>query len=186
MKAILPALAIATGSLLGLASSGANASDGTITFTGSLSNTTCSINGKAAGSPADVSVELPAVSAASLGTAGATGGRSNPITLALSGCTGVATKAVAFFESGSTVDPANGYLAKQSKTTPATNVDVRLLNASFEPINILTGFNNDFDTNGATITGNAATLKYYGEYYATGKATSGNVSTNVQYTMQYQ
>ncbi|MFL9866708.1 fimbrial protein [Paraburkholderia fungorum] len=186
MKSILPAVVIATSGLLGLASFGAQAADGTITFTGSLSNTTCSINGIAAGTLATSTATLPEVSAASLGTVGSTAGRSAPITLALTGCTGSATKAVAFFENGSTVDQTNGYLANQATASPATNVDVRLLNASYLPINIITGLNNDIAANGATITANAATLKYYGEYFATGKATAGAVSTSVQYTMQYQ
>jgi major type 1 subunit fimbrin (pilin) len=187
MKSLIPVIAIATGGLLGLASLGAQASDGTITFTGSLSDTTCSINGNAAGTPANIpNVSLPEVSASVLGTAGATAGRTQPIVLALTGCSGTATKAVAFFESGPTVDQSNGYLKNQAATSPATNVEVRLLNASFQPINITSGLNNDMAANGATITGGAATLNYYGEYYATGKATSGAVSTSVNYTMQYQ
>jgi major type 1 subunit fimbrin (pilin) len=155
MKSILPAIAIATGSLLGLASFGAHAADGTITITGTLSNTTCSINGKASGTAADVAVTLPTVSAGTLSAAGAVAGTSSPtgITMAL---------------------------------TPATNVEVRLLNASMQPINIVTGLNNDIAGNGATITTGSANLKYFAQYYATGKATAGNVSTNVQYTMQYQ
>jgi major type 1 subunit fimbrin (pilin) len=158
MKSLIPVIAIATGGLLGLASLGAQASDGTITFTGSLSDTTCSINGNAAGTPANIpNVSLPEVSASVLGTAGATAGRTQPIVLALTGCSGT-----------------------------ATNVEVRLLNASFQPINITSGLNNDMAANGATITGGAATLNYYGEYYATGKATSGAVRTSVNYTMQYQ
>jgi major type 1 subunit fimbrin (pilin) len=188
MKSILPAIAIATGSLLGLASFGAHAADGTITVTGTLSNTTCSINGKASGTAADVAVTLPTVSAGTLSAAGAVAGTSSPtgITMALTGCSGGATKAVATFENGSTVDQANGYLTNLASTTPATNVEVRLLNASMQPINIVTGLNNDIAGNGATITTGSANLKYFAQYYATGKATAGNVSTNVQYTMQYQ
>jgi major type 1 subunit fimbrin (pilin) len=29
-------------------------------------------------------------------------------------------------------------------------------------------------------------LKYFAQYFATGKAQAGSVSTSVQYTMQYQ
>ncbi|HEY1998143.1 fimbrial protein [Paraburkholderia sp.] len=184
MKSLIPAITIAAGGLLGLASLGAQASDGTITFTGTLSNTTCSINGTASGTLATSSVALPQVSASTLGVAGATGGRSAPIPLALTGCTGTATKAVAYFESGPNVDQANGYLSNTGGT--ASKVDVRLLNASFQPINILSGLNNDIASNGATITAGSANLKYYGEYYATGVATAGTVSTSVSYTMQYQ
>ncbi|MFM0730245.1 fimbrial protein [Paraburkholderia sediminicola] len=188
MKSILPAIAIATSGLLGLASFGAHAADGTISITGTLSNTTCSINGKASGTAADMSVTLPTVSAGALSTAGAVAGTSGPtgITMALTGCTGAATKAVATFENGSTVDQTNGYLTNQALSSPATKVEVRLLNASMQPINIVTGLNNDIAGNGATITTGSANLNYFAQYYATGKATAGPVSTSVQYTMQYQ
>ncbi|RFU48726.1 fimbrial protein [Paraburkholderia sp. DHOC27] len=184
MKSLIPAIAIAAGGLLGLASFGAQASDGTITFTGTLSDTTCSINGIASGTPVTSAVTLPEVSASTLGVAGATAGRSAPIPLELTGCSGTATKAVAYFESSPNVDQANGYLTNTGGT--AKNVDVRLLNASFQPINILTAENNHIAANGATISAGAASLKYYGEYFATGAATAGTVNTSVSYTMQYQ
>ncbi|MGQ7933290.1 fimbrial protein [Paraburkholderia sp. D1E] len=188
MKSILPAIAIATGGLLGLASFGAEAADGTITFTGTVSDTTCSINGTASGSPADFAVVLPTVSAGTLAAQGAVAGTSSPtdITLALSGCSGTATKAVAAFENGSTVDQTTGYLTNQAVSGAAANVEVRLLNASLQPINVTTGLNNDISTTGATISGGSANLKYFAQYYATGKATPGAVNTSVQYTMQYQ
>ncbi|MGF6773939.1 major type 1 subunit fimbrin (pilin) [Paraburkholderia sp. GAS199] len=188
MKSILPAIAIATGSLLGLASFGAHAADGTITFTGTVSDTTCSINGSATGNPANVAVTLPTVSAGSLKAAGSVAGTSTPtdMALALSGCSGTATKAIASFENGPTVDQTSGYLNNQATTGAATNVQVRLLNASLQPINITTNSNNDIATNGSTIAAGAANMKYFAQYYSTGAATAGAVNTSVQYTMQYQ
>jgi major type 1 subunit fimbrin (pilin) len=185
MKAMIPALAIATGSLLGLASFGANAADGTITFTGTVSDTTCSINSVATGSPADKSITLPTVSAGTLSTTGATAGTSSPTDLAftLSGCTSGATKAIANFENGPQVDQTTGNL-KNSGT--AANVQVQLLNAAMNPINITTNSNNQLATDGVAITGGAASPKYFARYFATGKAAAGTVNTSVQYTMQYQ
>ena len=84
------------------------------------------------------------------------------------------------------MDQSSGYLTNQASASPAQNVQVRLLNANTQPINILTGGNNTLATNGATITGGAATLNYFAQYYATGKAQPGNVNTSIQYTMQYQ
>src|SRR5579864_3044940 len=106
MKSILPAVAIATGSLLSLASFGAHAADGTITITGSVADSTCSINGVASGSPANLAVTLAPVSSGSLSAAGATAGTSNAADMQfkLTGCSGTATKAIARFENGSTVD----------------------------------------------------------------------------------
>ncbi|NPT53360.1 fimbrial protein [Paraburkholderia elongata] len=186
MKSILPVIAIATGSLLGLASFGAHAADGTITITGSIADSTCSINGVASGTQANLTVPLQPVSSGSLSAAGATAGTSNQsdMQLKLTGCSGTATKAIARFENGSTVDQTSGNLLNSNGT--ATNVQVRLLNAQMAPINIVTSANNVSGTNSATITGGAATVGYFAQYYATGKATAGTVNTTVQYSMQYQ
>ncbi|AXL50636.1 fimbrial protein [Paraburkholderia caffeinilytica] len=185
MKSILPAIAIATGGLMGLASFGANAADGTITVTGTVLDTTCSINGTASGVPADKSITLAPVSSGSLSVLGATAATSSPTDLALnlSGCSGTATKAIARFENGPTVDQNSGNLTNSGT---ATNVQVQLLNAQMQPINITTNSNNQLASNASTITGGAANLKYFAQYYATGKAGAGTVNTSVQYTMQYQ
>jgi major type 1 subunit fimbrin (pilin) len=188
MKSFISAFALVTGAMLGLASVGAHAADGTITINGTVSDSTCSINGAASGTPANMAVGLPMVPASALSSSGATAGTSAATDLVfnLTGCTGSATKAVAVFENGPTVDQSTGNLKNTATTAPAQNVQVQLLNASLLPINIVTGANNDITNNGATITGNAATLKYFAQYYATGKAQSGAVDTTVQYTMQYQ
>ena len=188
MKLRLPTLVIVASGLIGLTSLNARAADGTITIQGAVSDTTCSINGAASGAPADISVTLPTVQAGSLAAAGAVAGTSNPgdIQMTLSGCSGAATKAVARFENGTTVDQASGYLKNMSGAGGAQNVQVRLLNASMQPINITSGANNDIASNGTAISGGSASLRYFAQYYATGKAQAGNVSTSVQYTMQYQ
>jgi major type 1 subunit fimbrin (pilin) len=180
--------AFASISTIALTSMQAQAADGTITINGAVSDTTCSINGAASGTPADVTATLPTVTAGALSSAGATAGTSNlgDIKLVLSGCSGTATKAVARFENGPNVDQSSGNLINKAASSPATNVQVRLLNAKLQPINVLTNLNNDVATNGAAISGNAATLNYFAQYFATGKATAGNVATSVQYTMQYQ
>jgi major type 1 subunit fimbrin (pilin) len=182
MKAILPALAI--GGLLGLASLGANAADGTITITGTVTDTTCSINGTTSGTQVNPSVTLMPATAGSLAALGQTANTSKPTDLEfkLSGCTS-GTKAIANFENGATVDQTSGNL---NNSGTAQNVQVQLLNASMAPINITTNSGNQLATEGAAITGGAADLKYYARYYATGKATAGTVNTQVQYTMQYQ
>ncbi len=187
-KSFFPALGIVAGAVLGLASFGAQAADGTITFNGTISDVTCSINGGASGTQANDTVVLPTVAAGSLASAGATGGISNPsdIVFALSGCTGTATKAVARFENGPTVDQTTGNLVNQAGAGGATNVQVQLLNAAMQPINITTNANNDLATNGGTITAGNANLTYFGRYFATGAASAGTVNTIVQYTMDYQ
>ncbi|KND60800.1 Fimbrial protein precursor [Candidatus Burkholderia verschuerenii] len=188
-KRITLAAALTSMSVIALVSmNNARAADGTITINGAVTDTTCSINGIASGTAANVTTTLPTVTAGALASAGATAGTSSvgDLQLNLTGCSGSATKAVARFENGPTVDQSSGYLVNQASTTPAGNVQVRLLNSSFQSINILTNTNNDVVANGATISAGAATLNYFAQYYATGKATSGNVNTTVQYTMQYQ
>jgi len=186
MKSFLSTVAAAaTLATIALASTGANASDGTITFTGSVTDTTCSIDTKVAGA-ADKNVTLRPVTASTLASKGQTAGTTDgtDMTFVLSGCS-TETKAVAHFENGPTVASDTGYLINQAPNG-AKNVQVRLLNASRLPINILTGENNDMAGNGVAIVSGAADLKYFAEYYATGKATAGPVNTSVQYTVDYQ
>ena len=186
MKSFISTLAAAaTIATIALASTGAYAADGTITFTGAVTDTTCSIDGKTAGT-ADKNVTLPTVTASTLPATGATAG-STPATdlvFTLSGCSTEA-KAVARFENGPTIDQTTGYLVNQAPAG-AQNVQVRLLNAAHNPINVVTGANNDLAGNGVAIVTGAANLQYFAEYYATGKATAGPVNTSVQYTVDYQ
>ncbi|MFM0673639.1 fimbrial protein [Paraburkholderia sediminicola] len=185
---MISGLFVAAMGAVALFSMKAHASDGTITFQGAVSDTTCSINGMTSGTPADIAVTLAPVSAGALATLGATAGTTSAgaIQMQLSGCSGVATKAIAHFENGSTVDQSTGYLANQSMIAPAQNVEIRLLNANMQPINILSGTNNDIATNGAPIAAGNATVKYFAQYFATGKAVAGSVTSSIQYTMQYQ
>jgi major type 1 subunit fimbrin (pilin) len=186
MKSFISTIAAAaTLATIALGSTSANAADGTITFTGAVTDTTCSIDAKAVGA-ADKNVTLPTVTSSTLGSKDSTAGTTaaTDLTFALSGCS-TETKAVARFENGPTIDQTTGYLANQAPAG-AQNVQVRLLNASHMPINVVTGENNDMAGNGAAIVSGAANLKYFAEYYATGKATAGPVKTSVQYTVDYQ
>ena len=186
MKSIISIFAAAaTIATIALTSTGAQASDGTITFTGSVTDTTCSIDAKTAGA-ANKDVQLKAVTNSTLGSTGATAGATaaTDLTFALSGCSTEA-KAVARFENGPTINQTTGYLENMAPAG-AQNVQVRLLNASHAPINVVTGENNDLAGNGTAIVSGAADLKYFAEYYATGKATAGPVKSSVQYTVDYQ
>jgi major type 1 subunit fimbrin (pilin) len=179
---------VAAAGLVSLASFDARAADGTIQISGSISDTTCSINGVTSGSPSDIGVLLPTVTAGSLASQGDAAGMSkaSDIRMVLSGCSGAATRAVARFENGPTVDQATGFLKNMAGANGAQNVEVRLLNANLMPINIVTGGNNDINGNSTEIVNGSAVLQYFAQYYATGKAQAGSVATSVQYTMQYQ
>jgi len=174
----------------------ASAKDGTITFTGLITPTTCIITGggKATGT-GDITVQLPDVSASAL-PAGDTAGDTD-FSLILSGpdCTDGKTAAL-WIETTQTpaLDTATGALRNQA-TGGAGNVEVRLVNkANSLPINLGV---NDYVVNGqqvvaasnqpaATISGNTATLNYVAQYLAVGgDATPGAVTTYLTYSMQY-
>lgn len=185
MKSKLSAILIATSSMLGLASFGTYAADGTINFTGSVTDSTCSINGAASGAPADLAVTLAPVSITALSATGEVAGTSSPadLQLKLTGC-GTVSKAIASFENGPNVDQSSGNLVNVGGT--AQNVQVQLLNSQMKPINILTSQNNTLDTDGTVMTAGAGTLQYYAQYFATNAAVAGTVNASVQYTLQYQ
>jgi len=169
---------ILASSLIVLGMSSAFAADGTITINGKVTDNTCVVTtpqGK------NLTVTLPTVSKLSLADAGETAGRT-PFTLGLSNCK-VNDIVGTYFEPGPTVDFATGLL---NNAGSATNVKVQLLGDNNKPIKVLAGpqANSQFVT--IANEDGSADLNYYAEYYATGAATSGDVTTSVQYTITYQ
>jgi major type 1 subunit fimbrin (pilin) len=159
----------------------AYASDGTISFTGNISTTTCSIS--VAGSGNNGAITLPSISTKALSAALATAGTA-PFSISLSGCTGAATQAAIWFENDSNVNAAGRLI----NTGTASNVDVAIYNtASSTPIPI-GQTSSVFGSSGTAfpISSGSATLKYLAKYYATGVATAGTVVASVNYTVQYQ
>lgn len=176
----------------------AKAADGTITFNGQVTDTTCTIaGGGAASGTGNITVTLPTVSSSMLSADGMTAGDTN-FSLLLGGgtnCTNGKTAAL-WVETSATpaLDASTGALKNQA-AGGASNVQVRMLNpANNQPINLGA---NAVVTNGASvisannqpaaiISGNTATLNYIGQYLAKGgAATAGQVSTYLTYTMQY-
>jgi len=165
---------------------GCLASDGTITINGSVTAETCSIAstvGTTAGTN-NFTITLPNVSSATLSAAGKTSGTTR-FSLLLSGCNAMsgAGTVYAFFEHGTTVNSA-GRLSNTAATTPATGVDIELLNATGTSMNLAS----TAGSQGATpvpVTSNTATLTYYARYYATAAAGAGNLATSVTYSIVY-
>jgi major type 1 subunit fimbrin (pilin) len=152
---------------------GAFAADGTITFSGEIAASTCTIN---SGSP-NLAVDLPHVGASALGSSVGTVAGTTPFTIDLSGCS--ATGPVkAYFEPGTTIN-ADGRL-----DTGVAGVDLRLLNDSQSAIDL----NTQAGTTTATIASNAASLKYYVQYYNNGAGSigTGAVTSSVAYSIVYQ
>lgn len=178
LSLVLSATAISTFS--------AQATDGTITFNGKVTDQTCTIStpqGK------DFTVTLPTVSTSTLGSANATAGRT-PFSINLTKC--AKGQVAAYFEPGATVDYKTGRLNNQAKTEDAaTNVQIQLLGSNNQPLPVLNVTKeNGAQANSQWVTvaneGDAADLNYYAEYFATAPAGAGDVTTNVQYTIIYQ
>ncbi|HEX8057509.1 MAG TPA: hypothetical protein VF481_12665 [Novosphingobium sp.] len=159
----------------------ANAADGTISFTGSLTDATCVVNVN--NTSANGSVALPAISKLSLPSSGVVAG-ATIFTLNLSGCTTGKT-VNAYFEAGPTVDTVTGNLINGGT---AGNVQVQLLTGAGVPIAV--GTSGQATTAGVTTTSSpsvtSGTLRYMAQYYATGATTSGSVTTSVTYSLTYQ
>jgi major type 1 subunit fimbrin (pilin) len=163
----------------------ANSSSGTITFTGSLTASTCTVAVNGGSSTQTVTLPTTPLVNGVLGTAGSSAGWT-AVTLALSGCTGLTgyTKVLPYF-SGTGIDATTGYL---NNTGTATNVEVALSNAQ-STTNALTlqGASGAQNAGTQLLSASTPTFSYFAGYVATGGAsTAGNVSASVQYTLNYQ
>lgn len=173
--------AVVAGSAILLAgASAANAADGTIDFTGSISGNTCVINGGA--SAKDFSVALPPVSASSLATAGSSAGRT-PFQIKLSACAPATGKVAALFEAGPSVNITSGRLVPD--VGGASKVEIGLLNDSYGHIQVGAAQATQ-NSQVVDIAGGAATLNYSAQYESLGGATAGAVKSRVQYSLTYQ
>ncbi|MBW9352997.1 type 1 fimbrial protein [Citrobacter sp. EC_71] len=184
-KASLLAVLISAGNV-------AAAEDGTITFTGKISDATCEITGGDATSgestTPDFTVTLPSVSVTALDTDGMRAG-DTPFHITLSGanCTDGKVASVYFELAQSTyLDTTTGNLKNSTakESGGADKVQVGLLDSDKSILNLTTA-NNSAKT--ATISGNTARFDYWAQYVATGGAsTAGVVNSEVVYSIKYQ
>jgi len=180
-------------SLLAIAAAAPIASyavDGTITFNGSVTGSTCVINGGGAGA-GDFTVTMAPVPTSALASAGQTAGN-NPaaIRIALTSCNPASGNVRAFFEGGATVDPVTHALRNNAASTPtapaATNVQIRLFDKiSGTDLNLDAVRGSQFASSVAISSAGAATLEYGTKYLATGAATAGPVRSTIQYTLDF-
>ncbi len=193
IKRAMIAAGIATAMVVPLAG---QASDGTITFTGAVTASTCTVNVNGAGSP-NATVVLPTVDASALGGTGTTAAGTF-FNVVVNGCTtaddigGEAPTTVQiYFEAGPTVDQATGGLINTA--TGGSNVEVKLYNASGSTVvgtQIMPGTGTNQPT-ALTLPG-GGTQWFYAGYSATGAAagaagtvTAGAVNTQVTYSLIY-
>lgn len=170
----------------------ANAVDGSVTFDGKIVDQTCTVET----SKKDQTVTLPTVQSSSLAAANSTAGET-PFTISLSGCKTKATSGIskvkAFFLPNATkVDENTHNLINIATNSPATNVQVQLLNKDLTAINVGENITdqsvngteiNDTNKTDGTVT---AELKYFARYYATNPVTAGKVTSKVEYNIVYE
>lgn len=166
-------LVAAAGLSIAAVSSPALAVDGTISFSGNVQTSTCTVN------TGTFTVTLPNVSTTSLATALSTAG-AKPFQISLN-CSS-AGNATAYFETGTNVNAAG----RLTNTGTAAVVQVQLLNGAGGVIN-LAGAGGSQNNPLTPVASGANNLNYTAQYYApTTGVTAGTVSTSVVYTMQYQ
>lgn len=155
----------------------AEASDGTINFTGQIESQTCTVSLN--GGTSTGSVELPTVSSSLLKTTGQTAGNTR-FTIDLSDCSAQTGDVFAYFEQGANVN-AEGRL---TNTGTAKNVDLQLLDSASNALNA-GSTDQTASPKTAALNAGAATLTYAAQYYATDAATSGTVASSVTYSINY-
>lgn len=159
------------------------ASDGTITFNGSITGQTCTISVN--GGSASASVTLPQVSASALSTVGTKAGQ-KPFVIALTNCSTKSGGARALFEVGSGVDTTTGRLFNTATgATAAKGVEIGLATTSGTDI-LVNGVATQPQTFVTIDATGSATLNYLAQYVATGTVTAGTTSSSVTYSIEYQ
>ncbi|EGM5834836.1 fimbrial protein [Escherichia coli] len=172
------------GILAAASSSATLAYDGTINFTGKVVAQTCSV----ATVSESLSVILPTVSTATLSADTKTAGLT-PFTIQLTGCTVPATsgadKVNAYFEPNANTDYTTGNLTNTA-SSGASHVQIQLLNADGVKVIKLGQAAAAQNVDTVAINDANVTLRYNAQYYATGVATVGDVTSTVNYTIAYQ
>ena len=177
-----------------------DASDGTITFTGAVTASTCTIRVNGGSNAGTATVTLPTVDTAALtGSSPKTTAAGTFFSIGVSGCVaqadiGIGTPAAPthvaiYFEAGPTVDQATGALINTTGSG-YSNVEVKLYNASGSTVvgtQIMPGTGTNQPTNLTIASG--GTQWFYAGYSTTGAAasgaTAGAVSTQVTYSLVY-
>jgi major type 1 subunit fimbrin (pilin) len=177
LKVISSALLIA-----GLAAPAAFATDGTITFTGSITSVTCEIDGNGTGGP-DFTVDLGGVNAGAFKKIGDVPSKVG-FRIFVGGndeCTD-GTKVYANFEPGALVDPATGMGKLDGGAGTAQGVLIRMFNENEEALDIVS--NQKWVKK--TVVGKEATIVHYVGYERTGDVAAGSANGKVTYTIRYE
>jgi major type 1 subunit fimbrin (pilin) len=188
MKKLLLSTAMIAG--LGMfAMQSAAATDGTITFNGSINAVTCSVHGGTPGaSSGDFTVQLPNVSASAFATGTGTVAGSQPYNIYVgapgeAGCANNTVVSVRYEPSSPRIDPTTGNLQLDPAADVATGVQLQLLNGGDRSvINLAT----TPASTEVTVADNQATLPFYAQYVSTAaNVTAGSANSSVLYSIVY-
>jgi len=178
-------LVLSISSVLALgAAASAHAQTGLITFNGEVTAVTCEVTFPGAtGTPGNPTVTLPKVATTSLAEAGKTAGKT-PITLqvgtTLKPCN-VASVALELDNNRTAKVNAAGRLENTLTTGEAKNVSIGLRDANDKAIDLSTPWSSARFAPDSGI----VTIPFAAEYTAEGIAEAGLVSSNVEYTVDY-
>ena len=173
MKKIIPAL------VLSLASLSVMAADGSITFTGKITNNSCELDTQPAGPGFVKAVKLPTVNKSNFTAAGSVAGQTM-FTLAIAACDADTVKAN--FEAGSTVDLASGRLNAVGRT----DVQIEILNAAQGSINLATNLGKTVTDLTGQSPDKTGTMTFFARYYATqADVAAADVTSSVSFVMDY-
>ncbi len=169
--------------LFALAAS-ASAQSGHLNFNGEVVHYTCVVSADGNAGSGDASVQLPTVAARSLSAAGARAGmrRFNIVVGSASNPCAASSVRSRWIGTAADVDPASGRLSNRPGAGMAVGVQVALLNADQQDIDLRDNANSQevaFDAG-------VATLEYHGQYYGTGALGEGAVNTSAQYELEYR
>ncbi|RAP58582.1 hypothetical protein BTJ49_03965 [Oleiagrimonas sp. MCCC 1A03011] len=183
MKYSLLAAALALG-LSGVANADQNSGpDGSITINGKVIAQTCQVDGNATGTADNKVVNLPDVLTTALASSGDTAGDTS-FSISVTGCDSSLSSVQTYF-SGGNINTGDGYLDNIA-ASPASNVQVQLLNASGTPMDLSGADATAQGSQQVALSGGAATLSYKARYYATGASSAGAVKSTVDFTLIYQ
>ncbi len=180
------ALIIALLAAAGFASTSAFASDGTITFTGEIRTTTCSVSGGGGtipGAGGSFGVNLVPVQASALAAAGQFAGSKN-YDINIGGgttCPDGTDVAIKYESTSPAVDGITGNLMNTA-ATGAANVQLQLMDRA---INAPIDLRLDGNSSTVTVDGGTAVVPFAVRYMATGVAGAGAVQSAVQYSLTF-
>ena len=172
MKKTLLAMVMAGTALVGM-NNMAQAADGTVHFTGTITADACTING---GTP-DQTVDLGTVSSSAMAGV-ATKSTPTKFALKLTACPAALTSAAVKFDG--TSDAVDSTLLKLDTGSTATGVGIEIGEADGTPLGLFTA------SKSVAITGGAAELDFIGRYKSTIAApTAGTANGTSQFTLNY-